>query len=684
MTTRGQPEQILPIQLALDPDEFLRRFASRELLYYPREEPQAPTARELLLVVDQGVRTWGDVRLALVAATVALATQGERRKLVLRLATTGNDGETVEASSLDAEGLGELLEASDLSPNPGRALVRALVSDREGDEARDVVLLTHPRSLAEPEVAAAARATGDDDRLFAVAVDPAGEVALSQFRAGAPVVIGRCRVDLADATARRDAPPAPKAPREAAGRWTGEVEPIGFPFRLGALAAFADDQFAFDESGEWLLLAGRQGLLHAWRTDGSDAEMLPRVRIEGETINDVRAVVGVADGFLVAGVAGRQAVAAHYDFRGRTCSAHRLEIVPDVPLRWSYIRRLHSVVGGDASGPRFAIDLAVPASPGVRQRTGEPTSQRASQAFMLAMHGPLEPVVAREGEVAPRRGRLIAFHEGRGEVVTRDDRGEWCRDAPLSDGRPNLAGGKLIQGRWEEGTVALLIEHPDGRRLIHALDASHPGRSLAAHVGPRDLRDFALSRDGRLIALRRGDRQIEVHDIGQAGPPALLTPKGRAHPDLGLALGRHFLAIQTGQCSHLLRWGGGRLEFFRSGNDLDALVRRAFGLRPPWTASRSGINNLPPLDDHRRFHAVAISPGLTAAVDRFGQVAVVGADGGLVAMFLAFRDQIAAWSPDGTRIGPVPMIGGPSTPGAEDRIGAALLAAENFSRRPAP
>ena len=67
VTNRGQPEQILPGQFALDMDEFLRRFAERELLYFHREEPHTPTAKELVLLIDQGVRTWGDVRVVLAA-----------------------------------------------------------------------------------------------------------------------------------------------------------------------------------------------------------------------------------------------------------------------------------------------------------------------------------------------------------------------------------------------------------------------------------------------------------------------------------------------------------------------------------------------------------------------------------------------------------------------------------------
>ncbi len=118
LTTRGAPEQILPIQFALEDEEFLRRFAERELLYFHRESPRRPEAHELVLLLDQGVRTWGDIRLVLAGAAMALARQAARRKLDVKLITTGDAG----PAAPDAEAIGDLLESSDLTPNPARAL----------------------------------------------------------------------------------------------------------------------------------------------------------------------------------------------------------------------------------------------------------------------------------------------------------------------------------------------------------------------------------------------------------------------------------------------------------------------------------------------------------------------------------------------------------------------------------
>jgi hypothetical protein len=57
VTTRGDPGRLLPGQFALEPDEFVRRFAGNELLYFKREEPHQAVRPERVIVLDQGVRT---------------------------------------------------------------------------------------------------------------------------------------------------------------------------------------------------------------------------------------------------------------------------------------------------------------------------------------------------------------------------------------------------------------------------------------------------------------------------------------------------------------------------------------------------------------------------------------------------------------------------------------------------
>ena len=192
LTTRGSPEQILPIQFALEDEEFLRRFAEAKLLYFHRETPRQPVVEEIVLLLDQGVRTWGDVRLVLAGAAMALARQAERRRHRIRLATTGKRrraGRPGQSRSPDDLGRGPGVQRPVAPPGPdaGQAAPGRCRAQR-----RDVVLLTHPRSLGEPDGREAPLSIADDEgtRLFAVSVDSSGEVELAELRRGWPVSLG--------------------------------------------------------------------------------------------------------------------------------------------------------------------------------------------------------------------------------------------------------------------------------------------------------------------------------------------------------------------------------------------------------------------------------------------------------------------------------------------------------------
>src|SRR5580692_378842 len=135
---------------------------------------------ELIVLLDQGVRTWGPVRLLLTATLFALCRTAGRRNLTLRVAATSNGGVPCDPLTADAETLARLLEASDLTADPGLALERVLEEPSSGP--RDVVLLTQSRNLAEPDVTAAAHRIGPPTRLFAVAADAHGHVDFSEVK----------------------------------------------------------------------------------------------------------------------------------------------------------------------------------------------------------------------------------------------------------------------------------------------------------------------------------------------------------------------------------------------------------------------------------------------------------------------------------------------------------------------
>ena len=132
----------------------------------------------------------------------------------------------------------------------------------------------------------------------------------------------------------------------------------------------------------------------------------------------------------------------------------------------------------------------------------------------------------------------------------------------------------------------------------------------------------------------------------------------------------------------VIRWDGDRLDarYARAsrGVALGKLVGDENLLTGLVELTRDGLPELARYDP-QRFVAGA-TQSLVAVLDRFGQVAVFDRAQRLVAMFLAYKGQVAAWLPDGTRYGPPGVTGGPPTPGGPQRIARVLRQAEAGGR----
>jgi hypothetical protein len=681
VTTRGSPERILPIQFALDQEEFLRRFAESELLYFHREEPRQPTTEELVLLLDQGVRTWGDVRLVLTGAALALARQAERKRSTIMLAATGNDGELVDPSAMESRTLAGLLEASDWSPHPGRALANLL--QRPAASHRDVVLLTHPRSLGEPEVAAAARSLAVEEgaRLFAVSVDSQGQVELAELRRGLPIVLRRCRINFAEAASSA----SPAVPSTGRPPWKGVIEPIPFPFRCGTLERIDSPQsdgrrhFDFDQAGERVLVVGRYGLLFSWMIDGTDAETLPRPLVDGEVIRPQKTVLGVAGGFvLVNSYQGRQRL-AHYDFPSRSCTLHSIDDGQSTAT-WLYYNDLHTVVGltPDGTSSGSAVDLAAAGAAAARTR-------RAMEGATRAERGQLtDPLLVRgtwrshidNSRVANDPPLLINPRVG---TVCWGGPDGLRSITPESDGRPALKGGRIVCARRGGDVLAVLVEEAavPGLYFISLSRATVLG--TFSLIGEPGASPFALSRDGRRFARLLGDRLLEVRDVPGDRPPVFVTPHDNVWIHFA-SWGRSCLLVREFDLGGprrplsfcLIRWDQGRLdvvhheavELFQR---LGGVVAESRSLSP----GRSGLQ----YDLHRFVQSIELDR-LRVLIDRYNHLAVLGPSGELICMFYVTEDEVAAWMPDGTCWGSRRLIGGDPTPGAAERIAAVLRSAE--------
>jgi hypothetical protein len=675
ITTRGHPEQMLISQLALDDLELVRRHAENELLYFRREEPHVRTREELVVLLDQGVRTWGPVRLVLAGAVLALGQMAQHRRLPFRLAFTSAGGAPVDPLEVSADELAEMASASDLTTCPGLALEGVL--ETGGEETRDVVLLTHPRNLKEPDVAAAARRAGGETRLFALAVDAHGSVELSQVRHGAPVTISRFHIDL-------DRPgPVPAAPprREELAPWQGDVEPVAFPFRFGAEAAQGPFLFAFDDAGEHLLTASRLGVLHLTRLNGSQSEALPRGFHNGTVLSKPQQIVGVAGGFVVIGSA-KAASAFHYDLASRTVRGHEISGLSQD--RWGtnvpYRRRSHALVFGDGQS---TVELALTSGKFVLNCGNRPPElcrpphSPGALWYPLRLHPdwPKHP----HCEFWP----WLHFDSEKGALTLHHVAPPWQTFVPLADGSPLLRGHRLLWADWRENALATLFRGPEGPRVLRVFRGPDGVPALSFAVkGPSTL---VVSNDGRLLAYQRRAGQVEVRPT-DGGPPLLHTFVGRFHNNIGIEFGGCWLALHFDRTAHLIRWDRGHLVHkCMRGPDGRAALRAELTSSPlvgsasvldEVESSTAQTKSLPSAVeyDRQRFRSAAWHY-LVAVVDAFGQVFLFSRLGDLVCAFFAYRQALAAWMPDGTCYGPAALLGQPETPGAAEKIGQALLAA---------
>jgi hypothetical protein len=688
VTTRGAPERLLPHQFALEPLDFVRRFAEHELLYFRREEPHNGRRPERLVVLDQGVRTWGGVRLALTAAVLALLGKDRKRAGPLRLALAGAD--PFDPADRPEDEFADRLEASDLTPHPAETLSRALATSADGP--RDVVLLTHPRCLREPALHGAAARRRTADRLFALAVDDDGRAELAEWRGGGAVRLRAFRVDLAAAEAVWV--PAEYASRPAVHgappAWAGDVEPVAFPFRPGLVGE--PRLLAFDAAGEWLLAAGPNGLLHLAKLDGAPVEVLPRACRGGQVLTQVDAVLGVAGGFVAGGRMPFRpalgtfrfdsflpldatdpiqvlpvAVAAHYDLTRRQVTLHVLGPHQRTGARWFALPDLHAVVARDVGGWGCALDLET----GGRypsDRTGPALTARA-EAARAAAGRRLEPPPAlpllTPGRTPDDLGGPWVKAAG-GAVLLGGVEPPWPVLLPTADGKQLLAGATVADCCQLAGQTLALVARRADRRLMLYLFRGPEGRVL----GEYDLEEpgtlFRLSLDGRRLARLTWAHNVLVTDTADAGAPVANLGWAGAHPNLGVHLDRAWLKITIGKFAHTFT--------------LDTLTLHQSCQR---SHDQSAIATAHPRaavpDDYgydaARFPVAAVRDPWAAVVDVWGQVLLLDRARRLIATFLVRRGLAAVCLADGTRWGAAALIGGPPTPGAADAIGRALVEA---------
>ena len=701
VTTRGDPERLLPAQFALAPDEFVRRFAASELLYFKREEPHDAVRPERVVVLDQGVRTWGSVRLALAAAALSLLRVDAKRSGPARLFVTSAGG-MVDLLDPNPDLVADRLEASDLSANPGPHL-ESVMQAGEG-EPRDVILLTHPRNLREPGVLALAPPRGHPDRLFAVAVDDAGRAELAQLAAGSATAVRSFRVDLEAAEAVRpegDAPPSrpQTVPSEPLSSWSGDVEPVPFPFRPGVIGE--PQFFGFAADGDRLVTAAANGTLHALAFDGTAPEVLPRPFRHGAVLRQVDAVLGVTGGAVVCGrmtvsdtptveapapqsvtlhtpgspvaTSGasepptEQFVAAHYDFATRHLTLHTLGPATTNAPQWSAHPELHCVALRTPAGTGCALDLAT------RGQFPGPSPLKLVSRALLAWDQSAKPVPPFD---LPILDTLPNANSATWNVPFLHRPGGspphlWqppraiSRLAPQRDGKPLLARAEVRRAALAGDVLALSYANAGERNLLLLR-----GSDTVLGDLPHPLRNaFGLSADGRFLARCDAAHALVVSETSEPARPVATATHAALHTAVSID-------IQTRPFSITIAVGGYRHAF---------LVDRGVLWYKPWwevppdrLPVGSAVRHAPTDYDSTRFplRQTVRAGNWCVVFDKLGQVLLFNHPGSLVAAFLVRRELAAAWIPGGVFWGDARLIGGPASPDAARKIGQAIVNAE--------
>jgi hypothetical protein len=663
VASRGQPEQLLPSQFILEDLEFVRRFASNELLYFRREEPHARLREELVLLLDQGVRTWGDVRVALGAAVFALGKLAGRRKLGFLVAGTSNAGQIVDPLQSEEESFSQLVEGSDLSAHPGLALERVL--EAPAIAYRDVVLLTHPRTLNETDVKGAARRVPGNSRLFAVTVHERGQVQLCEFRHGTPVTLNQFQVDLTQAVHG-----APAAAQEAAewgacpDPWRGDVEPIGFPFRLLLTAAIQADLFVMDSAGDRLLIVTENNMLHVFGLRDGRAEVLPRGMVNGQLFTRIQAVLGVEDGFVACGILGDSLAAFHYDWPTRVCTGHLVvEAMHCFRTKWCYTRKYHCVVAC-VDGRAFAADLSCSAGRALFPQTGRFVDAAREAESESWPHQPL-PILDGKSDQGPPPPYNVSLHAESGNFVANLPVGQMCC-TPLQDGLPFLRGCRIDAAKSSGWNLAVNVTHRETKKSKLLLFHGRDGVLQHEFPGCRPAQAFALCENLPILVQRIFGNHLIVQGFSGNRMPLRMWP-GRYHSRVSLELARDYLVIQVGKHWHLIQWIQDELQCTYVHDD----PRRRAALSEESSAALD-FDEDRTVDEEsyfaQRFQNWSSCYPLAAASDNLGHVALLNPSANPVFIAFVFRSELALWTPDGTRYGPASLIGGPSTPHALLRI----------------
>lgn len=553
---------------------------------------------------------------------------------------------------------------------------------------RDIILLSTPRAVLEPDVRGTAQLRRTADRLFALTVADDGRAEFGDWGPSGFVPSRRFRVDLDAAAAAKvqsDCAPRPATSDEG---WSGDAEPIGLPFRAGLVSDIA--HIGFDAVGEWVVLVSRDGCVQAKNlAAGSPVEVLPRAYRNGEALTRVEAVLGVNGGVVVCGKMETPYptqtgtypafVVAHYDFTARGVKIYSLAMSTS-NARWLSFPDLHCIVwrmrvGEPSISVGVALDLGTGAVHLPNQMQESSISARARIAWNRAtsavdLSSPTDIAVVNPGTKPPESGPYL--DQVTDLLVLHNTSQSWTTLRPRTEGKPLLAGLTLVRAQLAGDVLAVQVSGPRrGSRifLLRGPDSRILAEIPAGNVGHA----MKLSPDGKRFAVQTSTRTavVRASEPGSAFP---LVDVGNAglHSRVTIALEPHRLRLRVGRFEHTFTLNEVPFRHERGTPSGDG--------KPTHTPAGYGTSDL--AYDRSRFPDTYRAGPWIAAFDKWGQVLLLSEKTGKVVLHVVVRRELAAaWLPDGTRWGSAALLGDGPHPNAAVRIGLALQAATGDGTR---
>ncbi len=150
ISNRGNPERLLMTELAADPDLLIARIANGQALYLRRESPPKPRPQTRDILIENGIRCWGEQRLTILAFALAAAASEEKRGTQVSITTLAGQ-ELFDENFSTFEGLTEALERLHYSNHPGQALEHLIQKhEREKQPISEPLLIVTSATSNDP------------------------------------------------------------------------------------------------------------------------------------------------------------------------------------------------------------------------------------------------------------------------------------------------------------------------------------------------------------------------------------------------------------------------------------------------------------------------------------------------------------------------------------------------------